>query len=99
MAGRRKIAWTDPALQDLREMGEHIRRTNPSAARELASKIRKAVNTLRGHPLSGRIVPELAGHGCREVIVAPYRIVCEVGKRRVTILRVWHGPRDLSRME
>lgn len=99
MARRRKIAWTDPALEDLRGMCEHIRRADPSAARELASRIRKRVDDLRDHPLSGRIVPELAGHGCREVIVAPYRIVYEVGKGRVTILRVWHGRRDLSRME
>lgn len=96
MATKKRITWTGPALQDLLEMREYVRRTNPSAARKLAALIRRRVLSLRDHPRSGRVVPELAERGCRELVVAPYRIVYMVEKGRVSILRVWHGRRDLS---
>jgi plasmid stabilization system protein ParE len=43
----------------------------------------------------GRVVPEFEQQGYRELIVAPYRIVYEVRQRRVIVLRVWHGRREL----
>jgi addiction module RelE/StbE family toxin len=96
MARKRKLLWTGPALEDLRDARDYVSRENPSSARELAERIRKRVMDLRAHPHSGRIVPELAPRGYREVLVPPYRIVYEVVKDRVVVLRVWHGRRDLS---
>lgn len=69
------------------------------AARRLAGRIRERVEALARHPRLGRIVPEFEGTGYREVIVAPYRIVYELSDDRVVILRVWHGRRDLNRLE
>jgi addiction module RelE/StbE family toxin len=96
MTGRKKIAWTGPALDDLREAREFIRRVEPSAARRLAAAIRKRVLSLGSHPRSGRVVPEFTSQSIREIIVAPYRIVYRLEKRRIVILRVWHGRRDLG---
>lgn len=69
------------------------------AARRLATRIRERVEALVDHPHSGRQVPELPGSGYREVIVTPYRIVYQLTAEQVQILRVWHGRRDLTRLE
>jgi len=91
MARRRKLLWSGLALDDLREIREHVSRDRPAAARKLAQAITDGVLRLREHPHSGRIVPELPAF--REVIVAPYRIIYDVQPTRVVILRVWHGRR------
>jgi addiction module RelE/StbE family toxin len=93
MARRHRILWTGPALDDLRAIRDYVSRDRPDAASMLARSILQKVSRLRDHPLSGRLVPELSELGYREVIVAPYRIVYEVQKSRVVILRVWHGRR------
>ena len=90
-----KLYWTGPALDDLREIRQYVRLDKPSAAQNLARTIRKKVLRLKEQPLSGRIVPELAELGYREIIVSPYRIVYQVKDRSVVILRVWHGRRAM----
>ena len=95
-----EILWTGPALNDLRSIRHYIAGDGrPQAAKRLARKIRQAVQRLVSHPGSGRRVPEFAGAGYREVIVAPYRIVYELTSSTVIVLRVWHGRRDLGRLE
>jgi addiction module RelE/StbE family toxin len=96
MPRKRSLFWSGPALSDLEEMREYVSRDDPAAARALARRIRKKLQYLRDHPELGRIVPELKSLGYREVIVPPYRIVYEIQPRRIVILRVWHGRRDLS---
>ncbi len=71
----------------------------PAAAKRLAKKIRDSVLRLQAYPNSGRPVPEFPGGGYREVIITPYRIVYELTESNVFILRVWHGRRDLTRLE
>ena len=97
MAGRYKLLWTGPAIEDLRQIRDYVSLDKPLAAKKLAKSIRAKVGRLKEHPGSGRLVPELAGLGYREVIVPPYRIVYQVQKKRVVILRVWHGRRPLGR--
>jgi toxin ParE1/3/4 len=99
MAGRRTIVWTGPALDDLRRIRAHVERDDPRAAQAIAVRIRDSVLRLRSHPHSGRVVPELARRGLREVIVAPYRVVYVLQDRNVLVLRVWHGRRDLMHDE
>jgi addiction module RelE/StbE family toxin len=98
MPRRLKILWTGPALDDLRGIRAYVSRDRPEAAKRLAGRIRERVALLAVHPGSGRIVPELEPLGYREVIVAPYRIVYEVRKRDVVVLRVWHGRRAIERV-
>ncbi|MCP4679356.1 MAG: type II toxin-antitoxin system RelE/ParE family toxin [Deltaproteobacteria bacterium] len=96
MPRKKKLLWSGPAFEDLREIREHVSLDNPSAARLLAKRIRQCVTRLREHSGSGRIVPEFEPLGYREVIVSPYRIVYAVQKGAVVVLRVWHGRRDLT---
>ena len=100
MPHRYEIRWTGPALMDLRSIRDEITAEGrPAAAKRLAKRIRDSVLRLQRHPHSGRPVPEFPGAGYREVIVTPYRIVYELAEERVVVLRVWHGRRDLTRLE
>ena len=100
MPHRYGIQWTGPALVDLRSIRDYVSAEGrPIAAKRLATTIRDAVLRLQSHPFSGRLVPEFPGAEYREVIVAPYRIVYELTEDRVVVLRVWHGRRDLKRLE
>jgi plasmid stabilization system protein ParE len=99
MPRRFRILWTGPALDDLRAVREHVSRDRPEAAKRLAGRIRDRVALLAVHPESGRVVPELEPLGYREVIAAPYRIVYELRKRDVVVLRVWHGRREMERAD
>lgn len=95
-----EILWTRPGLADLRAMRDYIAAAGrPEAGRRLARQIRDGVEALAQHPRLGREVPEFPGSGYREVIVTPYRVVYEISGGRVTILRVWHGRRDLTALE
>jgi plasmid stabilization system protein ParE len=89
------LLWSGPALQDLRDAVAWIRTDDPIAARATAARIRQALERLPRFPLCGRVVPELAEAGYREIVVAPFRIVYEANETRIVVLRLWHGRRDL----
>lgn len=55
----------------------------------------ECAEALQDNPRLGRVVPELERRDLREIVVRGYRIVYFVGVRRVTVLRVVHGARDL----
>ncbi len=100
LPSRFEILWTGPALFDLRTVRDDIAAEGrPAAAQRLAKEIRDSVLRLQVHPRSDRPVPEFPGAGYREVIVHPYRVVYELAENEVGILRVWHGRRDLTRLE
>ena len=95
-----EILWTGPALADLREIRDHIKADGrPMAGKKLANRIREGVLQLETFPRSGREVPEFPGAGYRELIISSYRIIYELTDNRVVVLRVWHGRRDLTRLE
>jgi len=95
-----ELLWTGPALEDLRSIRDYIAAEGrPRAARRLAEKIRQRVLDLETHPSVGREVPEFTGAGYRELVVTPYRIVNELSEESDVILRIWHGRRDLGRLE
>ena len=61
----------------------------------VAERIVEAVERLQEFPKSGRVVPEFARDGVREVLWGNYRIVHRVGENHVHILTVYHGARLL----
>lgn len=95
MAETRPVLWTGPALADLIEIREWVERDSADAARRLAARIRGRVDELAVFPASGRVVPEIGIERYREVIVRPYRVIYEIRKNDIVILRVRHSRRDL----
>jgi toxin ParE1/3/4 len=88
-----KIVWTEPALQDLRDIFEYIAEDNPKAARALLTEIKGRVGVLVNQPQLGR-----AGRveGTREFVltgthfILPYRLK----ERQIQILAVFHASRE-----
>lgn len=100
--GTPELVWSTLAVEDLRAAREYVAEAgDPTAARALANRIRHRVEELPRHPHIGRVVPEFATARLREVIVAPYRIVYLVDDAapRLVIVRIWHGRRDLPRID
>ena len=87
-----KIVWTEPALQDLREIFEYISEEKPNAARALLVEIKERVITLQDNPQLGRVGRV---DGTRELVltgtqyILPYR----VKDRQIQILAVFHTAR------
>jgi plasmid stabilization system protein ParE len=55
-----------------------------------------SIETLAGHPDTGRIVPEFDQPFLRELSRPPFRIVCRRDARHVRVVRVWRGERLLE---
>lgn len=91
------LSWSAPALDDLDEIVARIAADKPSAAAAYIERVLATVERLRGHPESGRRVPEAPGGRYREVIVAPCRIVYRIERTRVLIVHVFRGQRRLRR--
>jgi addiction module RelE/StbE family toxin len=86
-----RLVWTRPALDDVIRIRTHIAADSPRYARVTAERLLAAVDRLREHPLSGRIVPELGQPTLREVIDAPYRIVYRVRAELLEVITVVHS--------
>jgi addiction module RelE/StbE family toxin len=89
-----KLRWLSPALAQLDHIYGYIQQENPTAAKQVFTRIRHATRHLVRFPESGRRgqVP-----GTRELIVSdlPYIVVYRVTETEVQVLRVWHTGRDL----
>jgi len=53
-----EIEWTDPALDDLEDLRDHIGKDSPRYARRFLERVFEAVEHLQNHPRMGRFVPE-----------------------------------------
>jgi plasmid stabilization system protein ParE len=91
------IHWTLDAQEDLRQIVLYVGRDSATYAAALAGRILATVDVLRRHPKLGRVVPEYGDETLREVIVSSYRVVHRVRGRRIGIVAVVHGSRDLLR--
>jgi toxin ParE1/3/4 len=83
------VRWLDQAVEDLKAVRTYIARDNPSAAADIAQRIRDAVKMLGDYPAAGRAgrVPNT-----RELVAGtPYILPYRVRAGSVEILRVPHG--------
>jgi toxin ParE1/3/4 len=90
-----QIKWTEPALNDLNEIAEYIALDKPAAAKKLVKNVFKAIKRLKNLPESGKKPSELPKTNYREVIVGPCRIFYRVEGKKVFILYVMRGERQL----
>ena len=89
-----RIAWSQQAVDDLRQVVRFIALDDAVAAAHLAQRILNHLERAAEFPFSNRAVPEKADEAIREVILRPYRIIYHVDSRRdaVHILRICTQP-------
>lgn len=67
-------------------------------ARLQVERIQERTKILKNHPTVGKIVKEIGNTQIRELIEGNYRIIYRnVSSKRVDILMIHHGARDLKR--
>jgi len=95
-----KIAWTERAVRNLQNIYEYIAVDSEIYAARFVRSIVKASEKLSSFPLMGRVVPEFAAYGLREVLFKNHRIVYRVveGEPLIEIIAVVHASRDLLKL-
>jgi len=90
-----KIVWTDPAIENLQGIFNHIAEDNPAAAERMVMQIIEHAEQLEGFPSSGKVFNRYGNGRVRELAIRGYRIfyVIYEDKRQVDLLYVWHGSR------
>jgi toxin ParE1/3/4 len=94
-----KIVWTEPAVEDLRELYSYIARDSEVYARGFVERIILAAERLIHYPATGRAVPEANDDSIRELIYQRYRIIYRLKSDCVEMLSVIHGARDIAKIE
>jgi plasmid stabilization system protein ParE len=89
-----KVIWTDPAIQDLRSIRNHITEDNPAAAISFGIGLFKSTRHLGSFPRSCRVYQETEGGTVRELIHQGYRIFYQEFDGAIEILHVRYGARD-----
>jgi toxin ParE1/3/4 len=92
-----KIEWTQPAVQDLESIRDYISRDSEYYAARFIEKIIKTVENLEKFPMLGRPVPEIENENIREIFLQNYRVFYRIETKRLLVLAIIHGARDLSR--
>lgn len=90
------IEWSLQAQTDLQGLYSYISKDSPFYARQFVERIFLAVEKLRLHPKIGRVVPEAHREDVRELLFHNYRIMYVLETKRIYIVTVIHGSRDLS---
>ncbi len=90
-----QIKWTEPALNDLNEIAEYIALDKPSAAKKLVADVFKSIKRLKKFPESGKKPAELPETSYRGVVSGPCRVFYRIEGKKVFILYVMRGEREL----
>ena len=90
------IEWTARALAELREIDDYIAGDDPAAAERWVAQLIATTEAAARAPLAGRIVPERASHGVREVFLRTYHIVYRIRESGILVLTVIEGHRRLG---
>ena len=97
-----EIRWTDSARADLDSIINYIAgQDGIQPALGVYEKIMDKADSLTKSPERCRVVPELKKTGLsayREMIVKPYRIFFHIDNRKVILLGILDGRRDLEQL-
>ena len=87
------------AQDDLNEIIECYSSLSQNYVESTISEFEENVMSLKQHPRSGRIIPELERQGItqyRELIQGYYRIIYKISRDKVTVLTVIDGRRNFE---
>ncbi len=95
-----KVLLTDDAARDLEELYDYVAsHDEPAKADYVLDKIEKVFLNLRDTPKRGACPKELLALGIREyreIFSKPYRIIYRVVDKKVYILLIADGRRDMA---
>jgi plasmid stabilization system protein ParE len=91
------VIWADPALDDLRAIGDYIESRSPGNARRFCLDLYESSDRLRNFPRSGQAVPEFGLDHIREILFGNYRIIYRVADGACYVMAVIHGSWDIAR--
>jgi toxin ParE1/3/4 len=94
-----KIVWTEPAIDDLRNLHSYIAKDSTEYANSFVERIILSVEKLTNFPRIGRTVPEADEETIRELLYHNYRIIYRIRKELIEIVTVVHGRRDLGSLD
>ncbi|MEW6572132.1 MAG: type II toxin-antitoxin system RelE/ParE family toxin [Bacillota bacterium] len=95
-----KVTWTERGVRNLRSIFEYIAVDSEIYAARFIRSIIEASEKLTSFPLMGRVAPEFAAYGLREVLFKNYRIVYRAVEdwSIIEIIAVVHASRDLLKL-
>jgi plasmid stabilization system protein ParE len=91
---------TGKARSDLLGILDYIEADNPDAAARVENAVLDSLAFLTLHPYAGHVRPQLTGRALRFWPVQPfsrYLIVYDPAAKPLTVIRIFHGARDLGR--
>ncbi len=89
----RKVIWTDPAIEDLRQIRNFILEDNPPAAVSFCMELFKSTRHLGSFPQSCREFQKTKDGSVRELLYRGYRIFYQEYNGAIEILHLRHGSR------
>jgi len=96
---RFRVEVAEVAARDLEEIAAYIAVDSPTNAGTVLDRLLRRIESLEVAPLRGAVIAELAQLGIRtwrELPARPYRIFYRVFGRRVIVVAVLDGRRDLA---
>ena len=90
-----KIIWTELALEDLKNIHDYIAQESNVYANNVIERLVSRVDQIETFPESGRMVPEYGKRSLRELIQGSYRIVYQIHREYIGIVRIHHSARLL----
>ena len=94
-----EVIWTKTARSDLNEIIEYIAINSVDIALKKYYEIRESTKQLYKFPEQGRIIAELKNENIlkyREIIVSPWRIMYKIQERKIYIMAVIDGRRNIE---
>ena len=88
------VKWSEPALDDLKEISQYISRDSPSRSKSFIDGIFEMAEHLSDFPNLGRRVPESDDPNVRVIIYSNYLIIYQIYEGYLEIVRVIHGRRS-----
>ena len=92
------VQWTDPALEQLREITDFLAQHSAKKAREVGEKVMSSTRFLGRPPLMGRVVPEFRLDHLRELVILGYRVLYVVREETCSVVAVIHSGRNLENL-
>ena len=91
-----KVIWTEPALNALDEIADHIGLDDYEAACRLVSKVFEKVELLEKNPKLGNISKDLVHSPYRRLVIKPVHVYYRSEGKDIVIIFVDRNERDFD---